>query len=141
MTNPQRLSLAITALTGRAQTEEIVPILNRLVQDPDIEVSEIALQHLNNYSDQPSVQRIKLSTPKNHSSEKSKTITKDPVNETTILNNTRNIEFKDSSSVDDQIEVEFLDLGKRFYHKISSGEMSQEELSTNFNVIQKAISN
>ena len=57
MTNSKIKSLAILLDRGRAQTGEIVPILNRLVQDTDIEVSEAALQHQNNYSDQPSVQR------------------------------------------------------------------------------------
>ena len=132
-------ALAVEALKGRTQTTLIIPILKRLAQDPDIEVSEMALKYLNSYSDQPLVQRIELSEPSESLASQPAEMIEKTITETPLTEDTRNITIKEDTNIDDQIEIQFLSLGKQCYRKINSGDVNHEGLFENANIIKKFI--
>ena len=127
------------ALKGRTQTTLIIPILKRLAQDPDIEVSEMALKYLNSYSDQPLVQRIELSEPSESLASQPAEMIEKTITETPLTEDTGNITIKEDTNIDDQIEIQFLSLGKQCYRKINSGDVNHEGLFENANIIKKFI--
>ena len=56
-----------------------------------------------------------------------------------MTEDTRNITIKEDTNIDDQIEIQFLSLGKQCYRKINSGDVNHEGLFENANIIKKFI--
>ena len=86
------------------------------------------------------VQRVELSEPSESlAGQPAETIEK-PITETPLTEDTGNITIKEDTNIDDQIEVQFLSLGKQCYRKINSGDVNHEGLFENANIIKKFIS-
>ena len=130
--------LSVKVLSGRSQTSLIMPILNRLAHDQDIEVSEVALKSLNSYTEQTPVQYIKLVEPSTSLSESTIEKIEKPIPFDPSLEKPQNIVFKDASSVDLQIELGFMELGKQFHRKINSGDIEREEFLKHINIVTQA---
>ncbi len=137
--SPQIRIQAAKALFGRSAAKLTAPILNRLAQDPDIEVSEIALEHLHSLSNEITINRIKLSDSKNtlvveHIDTDNKTKT-----EVLTEEKAKESYLTDASDVDEQIEVEFLNLGQYFFNKIKSSDIDNPFLASNVQRVEKAL--
>ena len=137
--SPQIRIQAAKALFGRSSAKLITPILNRLAQDADIEVSEIALEYLHSLANEITINRIKLSDAKNSLVTENIDTDNKPKTEILTEEKTKESYLTDASNVDEQIEVEFLNLGQHFFKKIKSSGVDHPLLDSNVQRIEKAL--
>ena len=128
---------AIKALLSRPDIKLITHTLNRLVQDTDIEVSETAMKNLQTLSNEIKINRITLSNSVKPATVKEGDVSNKKGREIPI-ENTSEPPLADSSSIDDQIDLEFLNLGRNFFQKIKVIEFDYSSLKTNLQHVEKA---